>query len=71
MKDPENEFEFEEICYDSNDDDFQHEYDILALQNEDDSPMQIPDHSEQRLSEASCDSTYYNKLADNINQEYA
>ena len=22
MKDPENEFEFEEICYDSNDDDF-------------------------------------------------
>lgn len=26
MKDPENEYEFEEICYDSDDADFQHEY---------------------------------------------
>lgn len=32
MKDPANSYEFDEICYDSDDADFQHEYEDLDLE---------------------------------------
>ena len=38
-KSPENKYEFDEICYDSDDQDFQHEYEALEFDPVDDSPM--------------------------------
>lgn len=31
MKDPQNEYDFEEVCYDSNDGDFLHEFNEVDL----------------------------------------
>jgi hypothetical protein len=55
MRDPQNEYQFDEICYDSDDADFQHEY-------EQQQPPEPSQPHQSRVSMVSCDSTYYNKL---------